>query len=441
MKWYYVFITGVIFGQACSSFPPSFPTSPPNHNSASATETEIFPTNPPSTIFEPTAEPIETQIDTSLKQLRLDLLKGLTPAATPDGDEDLLFGGIADIQWRDFPPASDGNLSWFLYTLGTRSYQPQQNHFVAVYAYENGHLNQLSRFELEHIDYINNDSVELGTINPGSFWITIKSGTGAHSGCFDYFTFDRYKLEHQISSCASSPEAGWVEDLDGNEIPEVVLNWSEDYVFCYACGVRIPMFGLYRWDGKQIVEVNLSEIQNHTSNQAVEMNNEAVQLAKAELWMDARSKIIQAKELDGQNSDLIYWNAILINLIADARENAVSESPLPLLSAIFYGDYSDAIDRLGEYPPRVLFSENVPLIQGTPAQGQEQVLHEWIDTFTTKALRLKPDLAAAYFLRAWSTSLVDPDSPDVARDLETAIDLGENEKLFLDSYLFLRGSE
>src|SRR6185436_10612586 len=75
-----------------------------------------------------------------------------------------------------------------------------------------------------------------------------------------------------------------------------------------------------------------------------------------------------------------------------------------------------ALDAMRPYQPAELFSADTPVVKGTSAEGWEpQVTYEITQT-TGVALALKPDLAAAYFLRGWAVYLTDPSNPAVLAD-------------------------
>jgi hypothetical protein len=49
-----------------------------------------------------------------------------------------------------------------------------------------------------------------------------------------------------------------------------------------------------------------------------------------------------------------------------------------------------------------------------------------------------PDLAAAYYLRAWVNYLVDPSDPGILPDLEMTAQLDPGEKLYTDALNYLK---
>jgi hypothetical protein len=264
------------------------------------------------------------------------------------------------------------------------------------------------------------------------------SGVGAHSGCFDMLRFDGGYIEHVLSDCASSPDAGEVRDLDGDGISEVLLNWSEDYVFCYACGVRIRFYQVWRWDGTQLVQVELNKLTGSSPQELVQLNNRAVELANGELWVDARQNIEGALEISGDN-ETVFWNAVLIDLIAESREEEVKRSQYPLLNSIFLGDYESAVDLMRPHRPWELFSKESVLVSQTAAEGWEKEIQNWILFFTEKALEAEPDMATAYFLRAWAIYIVDKNDPRVMKNLRKAVVLNPKDTFYSETLLYLQG--
>jgi hypothetical protein len=439
MKWTGLALIGIVFlVQACMSAPGTV-TSTTFNTSIEKPSATFSPSAIPATSTPPaTTAPTEIPVKILLGQLQTALLEELSLTTTPVTNGEQPFGGIDGIDWKKIPNAES---TWLLNSVGSRSYDPQQIHFVSIYSLEEGSWFEITRSNLENSDHVNDESINLVGVDPNHVFIEVKSTAGTHGGCYDLFDFYGSELDHLISSCASSPDAGEMLDLDGDGIKEVVLNFSEDYVFCYACGVRIADYQLWRWDGETLVEVTLSNIEEDSSERSIKLNNEAVMLANSELWKQAQEKMEKPVELKNSANKSILWNAVLIDLIASRREEAVQNSGFPLLSSVFYGDYETVMDIMRMYRPFELFSDSSPLISGSPAEGFEEVLLDWIDTFTEKALYVKPDLAPAYFLRAWATYLVSPTAPSIMKNLEKAVMLDKDEELFSESYLFLRTGE
>jgi hypothetical protein len=441
MKSYYSFPIILLMGlQACSNLP--YLASPTATLTQAATElpaATFTPTHPPPTLTpSPSATPTEIPKETRLSDIQQELVMGIGPTLTPESSGRSFFGGLTDVNWFELDTAESDQPYWVFHSVGMRSYEPLQNHFVAIYSLENGDLNETDRVELQIPDYIGEGSVKQVTVEPDGIWLQVMSGVGAHSGCFDMLRFDGGDIEHVISDCASSPDAGEVRDLDGDGVSEVLLNWSEDYVFCYACGVRIRDYQVWRWDGTQLVQVELTELTGSFPQELVQLNNRAVDLANGELWMDANQSIEGALEITGDN-ETVFWNAVLINLIAESREEEVKQSQYPLLNSIFLGDYESAVDLMRSHRPWELFSIESALVSRTAAEGWEKEVQNWILLFTDKALEAEPDMAAAYFLRAWATYIVDKNDPRVMKNLRKAVVLNPKETFYSENLQYLLG--
>jgi hypothetical protein len=441
MKSYFSFPVILLIGlQACSNLP--YLASPTATITQTATEipaATFTPTHPPPTLtLSPSATPTEIPKETRLTAIQQKLVMGIAPTLTPESSGKPFFGGLTDVNWFELETAEGDQQYWVFYSVGMRSYEPLQNHFVAIYSLENGDLNEMGRVELQIPDYIGEGSVKQVPVEPDGIWLQVMSGVGAHSGCFDMLRFDGGDIEYVLSDCASSPDAGEVRDLDGDGISEVLLNWSEDYVFCYACGVRIRFYQVWRWDGIQLVQVELNKLTGSYPQELVQLNNRAVELADGELWVDARQSIEGALEISGDN-ETVFWNAVLIDLIAESREEEVEGSQYPLLHSIFLGDYESAVDLMRSHRPWDLFSTESALVSQTAAEGWEKEIQNWILLFTDKALEAEPDMAAAYFLRAWAIYIVDKSDPRVMKNLRKAVALNPKESFYSENLLYLLG--
>jgi hypothetical protein len=115
----------------------------------------------------------------------------------------------------------------------------------------------------------------------------------------------------------------------------------------------------------------------------------------------------------------------------------VRVSQYPLLDNIFYGDYAAVLELMRPYPVAELFGPHSPLIVGTIAEQWQTELADWIQQSVERALEVEPDLATAFFLRAWATYLTQPDSRQVLDDLEQAATLAPDEPIFDQSLRYL----
>lgn len=366
-----------------------------------------------------TAEPPDTEI-----------LSATISAKFPQG----AFDGV---QVLPLDGSSNGRPLWAAFSIGMRSYNldPVPSHFVAIYTHAGGDWQELARLDLDPEeedvlgpDYIFEGGIERVQVEPSHVWLEVHGGAGAHGGTYHLLSFDGAELSAEAFSFSPSPGGGYVEDLNDDGIGEVILDATDPYVFCYACGVRLVQYTVLRWDGEQMVEVSLTPLPESSPSELRDLNNRAVELAEGGLWKDAWATIEEAMALDVEDQT-VAWNAALIRLTAQGRRDI--EGVYPLLTNVFYGDYAAALNVMHPYTPDQIFDLATPLIVGTVAEGWEKELADWIIASTTSALEVKPDLAAAYFLQGWARYLKDPADPQAQEDVARAAELNPDEPLFV----------
>ncbi len=358
----------------------------------------------------------------------------LPPPPTPDatGYAGPTFDGV------DVWPltTTNGAELWIAYTIGLRDYIGDFSHFIALYSHTTNGWQQLLKFDVTDAGYIAPEGVRQIPLEPTHIWIAVDSGVGAHSGCFDLYEIDptgRSQVD-AASNCGDHPGAGEVRDLNGDGQLDVILDHTDSYVFCYACGVRYFNFSVLRWDGTQLIEQPLTLLPDSAPADVRQAVNHAVELANGGLWKDAQATIDQVTISD----PIAKWDAALIDLYSQAWRDQISNQPYPLLDNLFYGDYAATLDVMRPYSPDQIFSLTGPLIAGTQAESWESTLADWITQTTNSAIQVEPDLAAAYFLRGYGEWLADQQNPAALADVEKAAALDPNEKLFADSVKFLK---
>ncbi|HSN75255.1 MAG TPA: DUF333 domain-containing protein, partial [Anaerolineae bacterium] len=340
-------------------------------------------------------------------------------------NESFMDGGLAVLPLSapaDSPPL------WAVYSTGMRNYDldPVPSHFVAIYTASDSGWQQVATLDLDAPpaedvllveplpDTIDPTGVQQVAIEPSRVWLTVDGSAGAHSGTFQVLSFDGQALALKLASSSASPGAGTVADVNGDGQNDVVLNATDPYVFCYACGVRYPYLPVYTWLGDALAPVELSALMMEQRGTPPDKpNTEAVALAQAGLWHDALMKIDQAVALAGDDdpptaSGSLRWNQVLIRLNHDALLTAANDSAYPLLSQVFYGDYAAAVDLMRPYSVTQIFSPTTPLVVGTAAQDWQAELSGYLLSSADAALAVQPELAPAYFLRAWAHYLADP---------------------------------
>lgn len=394
------------------------------------------PVPPPSTTptDTPASIPTETPDSYSTTDLEATIEAGLPPTPTPDADG-FGMGGFDGVTVLPLTGGSSGSPYWAVFTNDFRSFDPLTNHFVAIYTQADGGWQEVSRLELENPDYLDPAFVSQVQIEPDRIWLEMQGVAGAHSGSYDLLSFDGQTLRHDVSHFTSSPGGSRIEDLNEDGSPDVLLDFTEYYVFCYACGVRYIQYQVLSWDGAGLSEVSLTPLPATAPAPLRDLTHRAVDLAEAGLWRDAQETISQAVALDGQDP-VVIWNAALIRL--HAEERAEAREPYPLLGNVFYGDYEAALEAMRPYSVEEIFGQPTPLVNETPAMGWEPELSQWIIDSATPALQLQPDLAAAYFLRGWARHLTNPNDPEALADIEQAATLEPAEPLFVQSLAYLK---
>lgn len=406
-------------------------------NTVAAADATSFVTataKPAATVIPPTPTSVPLPTEQQLAQLKDQVLQQLTKGRPLMPDQPI---GV-----NVLPLATTGALSPLYAAYSTGSIMellPDGRHILALYAFADGRWEQVQQLSLEASDYVADDGVQQVSIEPGYIWLEVQSGAGAHSGVYDLFAFDPIdrSIAQHITSFSSAPGAGYTADVNGDGQLDVVLDATDYYVFCYACGVTKPRYRVLAWDGKQLSEVTLTTLFDLIPAEAQQANNEAVRLARAGLWKDAQAAIDQTQTLQA-DQPIVRWNAALIDLHAQAYRDQVAAQSFPLLNHLFYGDYAAAIEVLRPYPPDQIFSPTGPLISGTVADGWIDQLAQWVTDATTAALEARPDLAAAYFLRGWAAALRNPDDPQALNDIQRAAELDPAEALYAQSVVYLK---
>jgi putative hemolysin len=359
-------------------------------------------------------------------------------------------GGLAVLPLR---APVDSSPLWVLYSTGMRNYEldPVPSHFLAIFTRNDSGWQEVARIDLDAPpvedtalveplpDYVDPSGVQQVAIAPDRLWLTVDGGAGAHSGTFQLVSFDGEALTLELAGSAASPGAGFVADVNQDGQNDVVLDTTDPYIFCYACGVRHPYFQLYTWLGEDLAEIEISDLMmGQRGTQVDQLNSEAISLAQAGLWAAALARIDEAVAMAGADdpptpAGSLRWNQALIRLNYDAQLQAMQASAYPLLSRVFYGDYDGAVDLMRIYPMDEVFSQQTPLVVGTPADGWQEALTGYIVASADAALAVQPDLAAAHFMRAWARFLANPTDPRVRTDLAAAARLAPDDPFYREA--------
>lgn len=341
---------------------------------------------------------------------------------------------------------------WVAFTNGSITDYPALEHFLAIYTRQDEQWQELAYLSFSEPNYIDDSSVRQVQVDSAELWLEVFGGVGVSS--------NQYKLLRYIDGGQEGPGSHQLNvemdhlgsihvgdrltpiDLDQDGALELVLSPVENYVFCIdQCEVRYYQFKVLRWDGNTFTEVALTSLPESAPPELRDLNNRAVELARAGLWKDAWTTIRQAQAIDhNQTNQNVTWNAILINLHAEAKFKHTfdqGDKQYPLLANVLYGDYQKALEMIRPYPVEQIFSPQSAIISGTIAAQWKPELNHWMSKAVENALTAQPDLAAAYFLRGWSTYLVDPNNPQLLFDIERAAGIAPEERLYQESLTYL----
>ena len=139
---------------------------------------------------------------------------------------------------------------------------------------------------------------------------------------------------------------------------------------------------------------------------------------------------------------IISRNEIFIRFHAEVREWKADRTVYPLLEYLFYGDYDRVLDLFRPYSPEDLFAERPMLLSFELSDGTiigEGItnVQKWFSKYSTQAISVKPDFAAAYFLRGWAAYILDNSDVEAITDISRAVELDPTESLYLESLEYI----
>lgn len=430
--------------EAQNPAPTTVPTSAPEPTSmpeatAIAESTAVVVPNPAqnippdATVTDSFVGP-DAPIDFDKAALEADLEEEVRATFLPVSPEDAANGIGFEGLYIEYLGQNNRGPFWF---VGTYGFLPpfDQSHFVELYQYQSDGWLRISHVDLTDVMYLNESSYSAVDLAPDSRWWQVDGGLGAHGGYFGVLRWDGELLTQAIEWTHHTPGAGWLEDFNNDGVLEVVLDQTNAYVFCYACGVREINYQVLRWEGEHFVTVELTTVSEDVPDPLRSTNNELVDLAQHGFWKEAQERLLELAT-SSYYDPAVQWNQILINLTASDRADQAGFGVYPLLDSLFYGDFAAAVDVMRPYSNEEIFGPQTPLIVGTVAEGGDPEPAATILTITNRALELKPDLAAAYFLRAWANYQMDPNDALVVSDLERAHNLAPDDELYSLAYAY-----
>ena len=267
--------------------------------------------------------------------------------------------------------------------------------------------------------------------------IAIHGETGAHGGTFDVLRLDDGRLETALSHIGARSAAGDIVDLDGDGIPEVVLNDSNPYVFCYTCAVEEKHEQLYFWidGGYQAVPLDMPP---GLPPELAATAAQVVRLARADLWRDAAALAADLARR-GARDDLRRLS-VLVNRTAALRLAHAGTSGQPLLTNVLAGEYAQAFALISRHTPEDAFSLDGPLVTDTAAASDPTTMAVTLIDYSEQALAERPADAAIHTVRALGLALASPDDLRRARAaINDAVESAAGDQ-FLDAAQAYLGS-
>ena len=408
----------VVTTPAPESTPAPTPTATATPSPSPTPTPSPSPTSTPAPTLTATATPTPSPTP-SAEERAAGLAKIVLAAITEEFGENELEARALDLGVAD----SDGAY-WAVITNGLRPFYVNRNgdpinffHLVAVHRLNNdgSWSDEIDRIGIDTAPY-GTDVAELVDLDGragGSAWIAIRDNTGAHAGTLDVIRFDG-GLETVLSHISSRPDAGEITDLDGDGLPEFVLNASNPFVFCYACAVEEYAVELYRWDGAALSRVALAVPAGLAPGAAADAAR-VVSLAQADLWREAAALAVRTAS-EAPDDDGLRWLSILVNQTAAARLGHAGSPGQPLLTNVLAGEYAAGLDLMRAHPPAEAFALDGPLIVGTAAETDITTMAVEMLDYSERALAQRPDDAAIHAVRALGLALASPDDLDQARE-------------------------
>lgn len=276
-----------------------------------------------------------------------------------------------------------------------------------------------------------------GTASPA--FIAVRGETGAHAGTFDLLRFDGEGLETALSHVSARPHAAAIADLDGDGVPEIALNDSDPYVFCYTCAVEEKRERLYRLADGEWVEVELAAPPGLPPDLAAAAEW-TVELAGAGLWRKA-AEIAIATARAAPGDEGLRWLSVLVNRTAAARLAHAGSPGQPLLTTVLAGDYDAALELMAAHHPVRTFALDGPLVAGTAAsdEGGLRELAARLLEATERALAVQPNDAAIHAVRGLALAIASPD--DMARTraaIATAVVLAPDDAFLANARAYFQ---
>lgn len=330
------------------------------------------------------------------------------------------------------------------FTTGFHSWDPARGHFIALYEWTGDGWQNLAQIDLSDAGMVGGEAVygpdylpqiSQAFLNQEDIWLFAPGFVGAHGGLALLLRYADDALTPVAIGFNGSPGAGFIEDVTGDGWHDLVLDETDPYVFCYACGVRLASYSIMRWNGSEMVPWVATPVTGEgITAEDRDRINQALDLARAELWMDVEWLL---HDVDPGSNETAQFNLAWLNLMTAGRSAFATDSPFPLLSRFFYGDYFGATFSFYDMTPAEILNLNGPWLAGTPGEGFFEMWLPTIVEVSSLALGVQPDNHGAYFLRGWARYLLDPGDLAARADIAQAALLNPSHTVYTEVAAYL----
>lgn len=334
------------------------------------------------------------------------------------------FGAGALVQRLDVPAGWEP--AWLVATAAAAATNEGR---VSIYRVRGPAWREIDRLRLDEWR-----SVRQIPVAPNEVWLQAGDSEEESRG-YRLLSFDGSALSLRFEA----PPLRGAKDYDGDGLLDVVVDTSVDP--CRGCGAIEALVEIHRWDGDQLSPAQLERLPPSAPAELRVAVDRAVELAEADLWPDAAQAIARAVSAAGRGAfeETVAWDKILIDLLARERREVGVSSEMPLATYVLAGDYQAAVDLLRDLTLAELFDAGGPLLAGLPTAESERALASLLIERAGRALAVRRDLAAAYFVRGLGRYLLDPEDVVTARaDIRQALGLEPYDDFYAVASQFLQ---
>ena len=240
-------------------------------------------------------------------------------------------------------------------------------------------------------------------------WLEAFGETGAHGVTYDLLLWNGRELVAVVGHFTSAPgnvvapgAAAQLRDLNGDDIPELVIDRTDPYLFYYTSQIWHADAAVLRREGDEFREVTLAAPNPSVGEAALTEAAAALDFAAAGWWSRALERAYAAAAL-APDDETLRWNAIVIRERGGAALREAERSSVAWLGALLAGEWRGAIDQMRDVP-HVGWLSLERVLRGTPLAGLETEVAELVLQRGTAALMAAERLpiqhtAPVYLLR------------------------------------------